>query len=129
VAALKQGNEAEQNLCTVISFKLLKRSPGLYNTAEMKDKTNLETRFLVVNMAEPPDADSALMKANASAGLELRNNHHYNYHNSRHYPLSCLLFKTQLNSIGLSVPHRMHITSPLRAQQVNAIYRLVTMVY
>jgi hypothetical protein len=27
------------------------------------------------------------------------------------------------------VPHRKHITSPLRAQQVNAIYRLVTTVY
>jgi hypothetical protein len=26
------------------------------------------------------------------------------------------------------VPHRKHITSPLRAQQVNAIYRFVTMV-
>jgi hypothetical protein len=53
----------------------------------------------------------------------------YNYHNSEHYPSSCLLFKTQRNSIGLSVPHRKHITSPLRAQQVNAIYRFVTMVY
>jgi hypothetical protein len=40
-----------------------------------------------------------------------------------------LLFKTHLNSIGLSVPHRKHITSPLRAQEVNAIYRFVTMVY
>jgi hypothetical protein len=40
-----------------------------------------------------------------------------------------LLFKSQLNCIGLSVPHRKHITSPLRAQQVNAIYRFVTMVY
>jgi hypothetical protein len=37
------------------------------------------------------------------------------------YPSSCLLFKTQLNSIGLTVPHRKNITSPLRAQQVNAI--------
>jgi hypothetical protein len=50
-------------------------------------------------------------------------------HNSRHGPSSCLSFKTQLNSIGLSVPHRKHITSPLRAQQVNAIYRFVPMVY
>jgi hypothetical protein len=33
------------------------------------------------------------------------------------------------NSIGLSVPHRRHITSPLLAQQLNAIYRFVTMVY
>jgi hypothetical protein len=32
---------------------------------------------------------------------------------------------THLNSIGLSVPHRKHITFPLRAQQVNAIYRFV----
>jgi hypothetical protein len=30
---------------------------------------------------------------------------------------------------GLSVPHRKHVTSPLRAQQVNAVYRFVTMVY
>jgi hypothetical protein len=53
----------------------------------------------------------------------------YNHHNSGYYPSSCLLFKTQLNSIGLSVPHRKHVTSPLRAQQVNAVYRFVTMVY
>jgi hypothetical protein len=33
------------------------------------------------------------------------------------------LFETQLNSVGLSVPHRKHITSPLRVRQVNAIYR------
>jgi hypothetical protein len=45
------------------------------------------------------------------------------------YPSSCLLFKTQLNPVGLSVPHRKHITSPLRSQQVNAIYRFVTMIY
>jgi hypothetical protein len=44
-----------------------------------------------------------------------------------HWP--CVLFKTQLNSTGLSVPNRKHITSVLRAQQVNAIYRFVTMVY
>jgi hypothetical protein len=55
--------------------------------------------------------------------------YYYNYRNSRHYPSSCLLFITQLNYIGLSVPHRKHITSPLRAQQVNTIYRFVTMVY
>jgi hypothetical protein len=53
----------------------------------------------------------------------------YNYHNYGHYPSSCLLFKTQLNSIGLPITHRKHITSPLRAQQVNAIYRLVTTLY
>jgi hypothetical protein len=47
----------------------------------------------------------------------------------RPYPSSCLVFKTQLNSIGLSVPHRKHITSPLRAQQVNDIYRFLTTVY
>jgi hypothetical protein len=40
----------------------------------------------------------------------------YNFHNSGHYPSSCFLFKTQLNTIGLSVPHRKHITYPLRAQ-------------
>jgi hypothetical protein len=50
-----------------------------------------------------------------------------NYHNSGHYPSS--LFKTRLNSVGLSVPHRKHIMSHLRAQQVNAVYRFVTMVY
>jgi hypothetical protein len=43
--------------------------------------------------------------------------------NSGHFPSSCLLFKTPLNPIGLSVPHRKHIRSPLWAQQVNAIYR------
>jgi hypothetical protein len=41
-----------------------------------------------------------------------------NYHNSGHSPPTCLLFRTQLNSIGLFVPHRKHITSPLRDQQV-----------
>jgi hypothetical protein len=43
----------------------------------------------------------------------------YNCHYSGHYPPPCLLFETQLNSVGLSVSHRRHITSPLRAQQVN----------
>jgi hypothetical protein len=28
-----------------------------------------------------------------------------------------------------AVPHRKHVTSPLRAQQVNAIHRFLTMVY
>jgi hypothetical protein len=55
--------------------------------------------------------------------------YNFEYYNSAHYPSSCLLFKTHLNSIGLSVPHRKHITFPLRAQQVNAVYRFVTMVY
>jgi hypothetical protein len=41
-----------------------------------------------------------------------------------HRPVFC----SKLNSIGLSVPHRKHITSPRRAQQVNAIYRFVTLV-
>jgi hypothetical protein len=45
------------------------------------------------------------------------------------YPSSCLLFKAQFNSLGFSIPHRKHIKSPLQAQQVNAIYRFVTMVY
>jgi hypothetical protein len=37
----------------------------------------------------------------------------------------------QYNSIyiGLCVSHRKHITSPLRAQQVNATYRIVKIVY
>jgi hypothetical protein len=43
--------------------------------------------------------------------------------------IALFLFKTQLTSIGLSVPHRKFITSPIRAQQVNAIYRFVAMVY
>jgi hypothetical protein len=47
---------------------------------------------------------------------------------SRIYLSFCLLFKTQLNSRGMSVPHKKHIMSPLRSQQVKAIYRFVTMV-
>jgi hypothetical protein len=43
------------------------------------------------------------------------------YRNSGQYSLPYLLFITQLNSIGLSVPHTKHITCPLRA-----IYRFVT---
>jgi hypothetical protein len=39
------------------------------------------------------------------------------------------LNSTQINSIGVSVPHRKHITPQLRVQQVNAIYRFVTMMY
>jgi hypothetical protein len=39
------------------------------------------------------------------------------------------VFYLKLNSIGLSVPHRKHITSPLRAQQANATYRFVEMAY
>jgi hypothetical protein len=51
------------------------------------------------------------------------------YHNSEHYPSPCFLFKIQLNSIVISVPHRKCFTFPLRVQKVNAIYRFVTMVY
>jgi hypothetical protein len=32
----------------------------------------------------------------------------YNYHNSGRYPSSCLLFKSQLNSTGLFVPHVLY---------------------
>jgi hypothetical protein len=35
----------------------------------------------------------------------------------------------KLISVGLSVPDTNHITSPLRAQQINAIYRFATPVY
>jgi hypothetical protein len=42
--------------------------------------------------------------------------------------IHCVVFYLKLNSIGLFVSHRKHITSSLRAQQVNAIYRFVTMV-
>jgi hypothetical protein len=41
--------------------------------------------------------------------------------------LSNPVFYLKLNSIGVSVLQRKHITSPLRAQQVNAMYRIVTM--
>jgi hypothetical protein len=34
----------------------------------------------------------------------------------------CLLFKTPINVIDLSAPHREHISSLLRAQQVNSIH-------
>jgi hypothetical protein len=44
----------------------------------------------------------------------------YNFHN---HASPCLSYKIQLNPIGVSVLHRKHITSPLRAQQVNTIYR------
>jgi hypothetical protein len=37
--------------------------------------------------------------------------------------------KTQLTSIGLSVPRRKHITSPLQALRFNVIYGFVTMIY
>jgi hypothetical protein len=40
-----------------------------------------------------------------------------------------LFFYLKLSSIDLSVPHRKHITSPQPAQQVNAIYRFVVMIY
>jgi hypothetical protein len=55
--------------------------------------------------------------------------YYYNYHNSGHYPSSYHLFITQPNCIGLSVPPRKHITSPLQAQQFNAIYRFLRMIY
>jgi hypothetical protein len=38
-------------------------------------------------------------------------------------------FETHLNSIGSSVPQMKHITSALRAQQVNAIYMFATIAY
>jgi hypothetical protein len=60
----------------------------------------------------------------------------YNYHNSGHYPSSCLLFKTQLNSTQLNSTRLQvclyltgNLTSPLWAQQVNAICRFVAMVH
>jgi hypothetical protein len=40
-----------------------------------------------------------------------------------------IFYLKQSSSIGLSVPHRKHITSPLRAQEVNAINRFATVVY
>jgi hypothetical protein len=39
------------------------------------------------------------------------------------------IFYLKLNSIGLFLSHMKLITSRLRAQQINAIYRFVTMVY
>jgi hypothetical protein len=80
---------------------------------------------------------SYLEKLKCTPSSSVRDKHtdsiHYfqvhNYHNSGHYPPSCPLFKTQLNSIRLSVPHMKHSSSPPRAQQVNAIYRFVMMVY
>jgi hypothetical protein len=42
--------------------------------------------------------------------------------------IRCPVFYLKLNSVGFSVPHRKHITSPLRAQQVNAIYSFVMIV-
>jgi hypothetical protein len=53
----------------------------------------------------------------------------YNYLISGYYPSSCLLFKTQLSSKVLSLPHRKHFKSPLQAQQANAIYMFVMMAY
>jgi hypothetical protein len=43
-------------------------------------------------------------------------------YNFGYSPSSSLLFHTQLNSLGLSVLHKKHITSPLQFQQVNTIY-------
>jgi hypothetical protein len=54
------------------------------------------------------------------------------YNSFGHYSSSYLLFKNttnQIRSIDLPVPHIKHITSPLRAQKINVIYRFVTMVY
>jgi hypothetical protein len=39
------------------------------------------------------------------------------------------VFYLKLKSTDLSVSHKKHITSPLQAQQVNAIYGFVTIVY
>jgi hypothetical protein len=40
--------------------------------------------------------------------------------------VSCLLFKTQINCIGLTVPNMKHITSLLRTRQLNRIFRFMT---
>jgi hypothetical protein len=40
-----------------------------------------------------------------------------------------LINEILIRSVGLSLPDRKHITSPLRTQQVNAIYRFVKMEY
>jgi hypothetical protein len=50
-----------------------------------------------------------------------------NCRNSGHYSSFCLLFKK--TGWKMFVPHRKHMTSLLRAQQVKVIYRFVTMVY
>jgi hypothetical protein len=50
----------------------------------------------------------------------------YSYHNFEDYQWSCLLFKTQLNSIGLSGPITI---LDIVYRQVNAFCRIVTMVY
>jgi hypothetical protein len=84
VVALKQGNEAEQDLCTVISVKLLQRPSGLYNAAEMKAETKLELHFLVVKVAGSPATANALMKDNESDGLELGTNHHCKLKSDKH---------------------------------------------
>jgi hypothetical protein len=52
----------------------------------------------------------------------------YNYRNSGQYPSSCLLYKTHDGQCSYFKGNK-HITSPLRVQQVNAIYRFVKTVY
>jgi hypothetical protein len=89
--------------------------------------------FKHISIVSPLKPGNSIVRPQSESHVEIsyNKNRHIgcNYHNSGHYPTSCLLFKTQFNSISLSVPHRKYITSPIRAQQVNAINRFVTLVY
>jgi hypothetical protein len=61
----------------------------------------------------------------------------YNYNNFEHYPSSCVLFKTQLNCIGLSVlhyalryePNRLMLSADLRRWHINTTITILDTIH
>jgi hypothetical protein len=89
-----------------------------YNLDKQHTKTHLESVGLSISRSKQIAFPLRAKHVNAICKF-VTIVYYFNYNNSGHYPSSCFfLFKTQLNSIGLSVPHRRHITSSLRSQQV-----------
>jgi hypothetical protein len=121
--------EKDRFLFFQLSFELYKAASRQFNWGLMLRNTIYFTVRTVIQTTSNSKQQNSLKKLRKSLSVCQEIPFPYNYHNSAHYLSSCLLFRTKLNPIGLSVPHRKHITSPLRVQQVNAIYRFVTMVY
>jgi hypothetical protein len=126
-------------LFVLMNLLLLRLTASRHNTESLREtgQERSEEGHLFVQINWKKKKKNIIL--NTYIRLLLRRNYWYcknrystdvfcNYHNFGH-PSSCLLFKTQLNSIGLIVPHRKHITSLLRVHEVNAIYRSVTMAF
>jgi hypothetical protein len=68
-----------------------------------------------ISLGSPLKTGHSIVRPECGSHIEISSNKSghkgYNYQNSGHNPSSCLLFKTQLNSVGLFVPHRKQYVS------------------